>query len=347
MKPNSTSVRPRRGRRVLRTVLILLGVFILGFLAVGAYEYYRLQPAKHFQTPKVAVQPKGSSTPQLQQDVFNVLLLGSDARPGDTVFHTDSMMVVHVDLNKHQYSVLSLPRDTRVYVQGYGYTKLTSVNLLGDAKGGIDEGVRMTIQTVSDLTGLTINYYAMTNYSGLQAMVNALGGIDMNVPFRVVLTHPWYPQNKGKVITPGEHFLNGQMVAEVVHERDSLPQGDYSRQKLQEEAILGMARTALEPQNLPKLPAFVNSVPQFLVATNMSTEDMLSLALAVKSFDPNQVKYYQLQGASERLYDDVLRAYNDQIVLDPGEIRQVVEEFDPSATLPSSAAAMNSTGAAG
>ncbi|GAA3319164.1 hypothetical protein GCM10020331_024930 [Ectobacillus funiculus] len=104
------------------------------------------------------------------------------------------MIIVHVDLNKKEYHAMSIPRDTRVHLDGYGYTKLTSVQYIKQATEGTQQGVDAAIKAVSDLTGVPINYYVETNYEGLQALTDAVGGIHMNVPFDVKLTHSWYPE---------------------------------------------------------------------------------------------------------------------------------------------------------
>jgi len=62
-----------------------------------------------------------------------------------------------------------------------------------------------------------------------------------------------------------------------------------------------------------------------MIATNMSTSDMVSLGLAVKNFDPNkQVNYQQLQGVGESLYDDILKAKNDEIVIDQQQMQSII-----------------------
>ena len=94
-------------------------------------------------------------------------------------------------------------------------------------------------------------------------------------------------RKKNKVISTGTHSFDGKMVAEVVHERYSLASGEYGRQKLQEEALKGIAKKALSPNNITNLPSLVKSIPDFVIATNMSTQDMLSLGLAAKDFDPD------------------------------------------------------------
>ncbi|WP_042375084.1 LCP family protein [Neobacillus jeddahensis] len=312
--------------------LSILGVLILG-AAAFAYEYHELQPKNHFTTVPVVSTGKTNDkeapveTEEIKEPVFNLLLIGSDERKDSNIGHSDSMVLVHVDLNKHKYNAISIPRDTRVHLDGYGYTKLTSVQYIMQAKKGATKGIEAAVNAVGELTGVPINYYVETNYRGFQAMVDAVGGIDMEVPFDVKLTHPWYPENKDKVVNAGTHAFDGKMVTEVVHERYSLKNGEYGRQQLQEEALKGIAKKALDPSNITKLPSLVKSIPDFVVATNMSTSDMLSLGMAAKDFDPNtQLTYQQIPGHGETLYDDILKAKNSQIVIDQAQIDDIISK---------------------
>ncbi|XJZ27014.1 LCP family protein [Bacillota bacterium Lsc_1132] len=319
----------KKKKRVWKVAgLSILAAFILAGIGFG-YEYYQLQPKNHFKSVPVVNSGKSQNSveqtvKQLDSPVFNILLIGSDERKGQNIGHSDSMMLVHVDLSKNEFQAVSIPRDTRIHLDGYGYTKLTSVQYIMQAKKGAKQGVEAAVNAVSELTGVPINYYVETNYWGFQSMVDAVGGINMDVPFDVKLTHPWYPENANKVITTGTHSLGSKMVTEIVHERYSLQNGEYGRQQLQEEALKGIAKKALQPSNVTKLPSLIKSIPDYVLATNMSTEDMLSLGMAVKDFDPNkQLKYHQLRGSGQKLYDDILKAKNDQIVLDPKEIKRV------------------------
>ncbi|MDR4949839.1 LCP family protein [Neobacillus cucumis] len=309
----------------------ILSIFVIGIAAIG-YEYYQLQPKNHFSTvPVVGAKNTSGTTTKTVEDktpVFNVLLIGSDQRQGQKLGHTDSMILVHVDLNKHKYQAVSIPRDTRVHLDGYGYTKLTSVQYIKQATQGTQKGVEAAVAAVSEFMGVPINYYMETNYSGFQSMVDALGGIEMNVPFDVTLTHPWYEENKNKVIKAGSHSFDGKMVTEVVHERYSLKNGEYGRQQLQEEALKGIAKTALSPSKITKLPALVKTIPQFVLATNMTTSDMLSLGLSAKDFDPKtQLTYQQIRGEGKKLHDDILKANNYQIVISPEQVKAIAVNF--------------------
>jgi polyisoprenyl-teichoic acid--peptidoglycan teichoic acid transferase len=138
------------------------------------------------------------------------------------------------------------------------------------ATNGAKKGVEEVVKAVVELTGVPINYYVESNYGSFQAMVDTVVGIEMNVPFYLKLTHPWYAENKNKVINAGTYSFDGNMVAEVVHERYSLASGEYGSQKLQEEALKGIAKKALSPNNITNLPSLVKSIPNFVIATNMS-----------------------------------------------------------------------------
>ncbi|MFC7393132.1 LCP family protein [Scopulibacillus cellulosilyticus] len=319
--------KPKKRRGILRTSLLVFFILILCATGAGAYEFHKLSPSNHFDNLTAIGNPNGNY--KQKSGVFNVLLIGSDARKGDSVGHTDSMILVHADLNKHKYYAMSIPRDTRIYLPGEGYTKLTSVQYISQINHGAKQGIIDTVKAVSNLTGVPINYYAETNYQGLESMVDAIGGIDMNVPFNVTLTHPWYKEDKNMTITAGTHELNGKMVTEIVHERDSVPGTDFGRQKLQSQALIAIAKKVMQPANITKLPALAQSMSKFLVATNMSTEDMVSIGLGVKSdFHPDkQIHYLQANGSSQVMFDDVLKADNDEFILDSNQLNTTVEKY--------------------
>lgn len=314
----------------------LLGLIIVGTTALG-FEYQQLQPKNHFKTIPVMAGGNGKTgekgkaggtgetqSPKQQTNsndpAFNILVMGSDEEQGETIGHSDTMMLVHVDLGKNQVNAVSIPRDTRVYLDGYGYTKLTSVQYILQANHGPSQGIKQAVQAISELTGVPVNYYVETNFAGLQSMVDAMGGIQLNVPMDVTINN--------QVVKTGIHYFDGQKVLALVRERYSQANGDYGRQQLQLETLKGIAKEALSPANMPKLPSLINSVSKYMIGTNMSTSDMLSLGLAMKNIDPNrQVHYLQLQGTEESMYDDILKAKNDEIVIDPQQMKNMIGEY--------------------
>jgi polyisoprenyl-teichoic acid--peptidoglycan teichoic acid transferase len=305
-----------------------LGIIIVAVAALG-FEYYQLQPANHFKnipvvnsgtagTTGTTGKTKQQSNPK--DPNFNILIMGSDERPGQTVGHSDTMLLAHVDLGKNQINAISIPRDSRVHLDGYGYTKLTSVQYILQATKGSKAGIEGAVKAISDFTGVPINYYVETNFEGLQSMIDTMGGIQMNVPTDVKIGN--------QVINAGSHYLDGKTVLSLARERHSLANGDYGRQQLQLEALKGIAKEALKPAKITKLPSLVNSLSKYMIGTNMSTSDMASLGLAMKDFNPNNnLKYQQLTGVGRTMYDDILKANNAQIVIDQGKMKNIVAEY--------------------
>jgi LCP family protein required for cell wall assembly len=100
-----------------------------------------------------------------------ILVLGSDARPGEAVdrARSDAIHIVGVDLRRHRASVIDIPRDSWVPIPGHGFDKINAAMAAG--------GVRRTIQTVEALAGIRFDYYAITSFPGLKSMVDDIGGL--------------------------------------------------------------------------------------------------------------------------------------------------------------------------
>lgn len=316
-------------RKKRKTLLYVLLTLLLIGGGTGIYAYQKFLPENYFKNVSVVTQPAEASEAKPKSGVFNVLIMGTDQRPEDPAGHSDSMILLHMNLDKKQYNAVSIPRDTRVYVKDYdAYTKLTSVQyIVQSEKNSLDAGVKAAAQAVSDLTGVPIHYYAETTYWGLRDIIDSLGGIDINLPYDVEITHSWIPQNHGKIVEAGKQHLDGTMAVEVARERHAVAEGEFGRQQLQEKVLLSVADAVLEPQNIVKLPKFVKLLPDVVPATNMTQTDVLSLGLALKSFKPEQLEYHQLPGEYQTEYDDMLENYNNQLVVDPEEIKELVKEY--------------------
>lgn len=316
-------------RKKRKTLLYVLLTLLLIGGGTGIYAYQKFSPGNYFKNVSVVTQPAEASEAKPKSGVFNVLIMGTDQRPEDPAGHSDSMILIHMNLDKKQYNAVSIPRDTRVYVKDYdAYTKLTSVQyIVQSEKNSLDAGVKAAAQAVSDLTGVPIHYYAETTYWGLRDIIDSLGGIDIKLPYDVEITHSWIPQNHGKIVEAGKQHLDGTMAVEVARERHAVAEGEFGRQQLQEKVLLSVADAVLEPQNIVKLPKFVKLLPEVVPATNMTQTDVLSLGLALKGFKPEQLEYHQLPGEYQTEYDDMLENYNNQLVVDPEEIKELVKQY--------------------
>ena len=194
-----SSKKKRKNKKRWRLVGITAGLIAVIVGSAAGIEYARLNPIYHFS--HLLTISGGSSTVTLHNGEFNLLLLGVDSRTPNSPARSDTIMLVHVNLIKHEYDILSIPRDSRVEIPPYGMTKITHANYLGDLKNGTPlGGIKLASQVVSNFTGLPINFYAEINHFGLQSLVDSIGTVRVYVPFNVPIINAWYPDLNGKTI---------------------------------------------------------------------------------------------------------------------------------------------------
>ena len=181
--------RPRRGwspRRiafwtVLAVIMVLIVWTVAGYFSVrsGVSDANaRLQRV----APGIGsvLKPGGGL---LMNNAANTLLIGTDHSENgqagrSTDEHSDSLMVLHTDPKSHRLVFLSLPRDLRATIPGYGSAKINAAMQLG--------GPKLAIRTVEDFTGLPINHVVIVDFGSFVQLIDAVGGIDVNVPENIL-----------------------------------------------------------------------------------------------------------------------------------------------------------------
>jgi LCP family protein required for cell wall assembly len=180
---------------------------------------------------------------------INVLLLGIDAGVGRMTYLTDTMIVVSLDTVGETVSLLSLPRDLVDVPLPDGRRfdgKLNS--LLAHARrnpaafpGSSGEGHDVLLAAVSEMTGLQVDYYARVDLGGFVAVVDALGGIEVDVPRALCdPTYDEYGFSRGFSISAGRHKLNGHQALAYARVRKSAGESDFTRQARQQEILSGI-----------------------------------------------------------------------------------------------------------
>jgi polyisoprenyl-teichoic acid--peptidoglycan teichoic acid transferase len=146
-----------------------------------------------------------------------VLVLGSDARPGETIARAraDSIHLIGINPRRGAASVLGFPRDSWVPIPGFGSGKINSAMVYG--------GPELMVRTVEALTGIKIDYYLLTSFGGLRSMVDAVGGITVDVPYAMS------DHFSGANFRPGRQRLSGKEALALSRNRKDTPNGDFSR----------------------------------------------------------------------------------------------------------------------
>jgi LCP family protein required for cell wall assembly len=203
--------------------------------------------------PSPTPSPSPTATPAVGR--INVLILGVDAGVGRNTYLTDTMIVASLDPVARTVSLLSFPRDlVDVPLPGGGAFSGKINSLLSYARrnpaafpGSSGDGHDVLMAAFGEMTGLQIDYYAQVNLGGFVAVVNALGGIEVNVAR--AFCDPLYDEygfTKGFAITAGRHELNGNQALAYARIRKANGESDLTRQARQQEVLSGIRDRVVE-----------------------------------------------------------------------------------------------------
>jgi polyisoprenyl-teichoic acid--peptidoglycan teichoic acid transferase len=266
-----------------RAAAFLIVVALGSWIAVGALMV---------DVPRVSAQ---TSAPPIQvghtQDAsftsgfdgkrpFYVLAIGSDARPGvcEPVERclADSIHLIGVNPREGAASILGFPRDSYVNVPGVGTRKINDSLFYG--------GPELVVQTVEELVGVKVDYYLLTSFWGLRHMVNAIGGIEVEIPYGIGASANL------PAMAAGSQHLDGQLALALARNRKGTPNGDFSRSENQ--GLLLMAALEKLRKDVRKDPL---SLFTWLVAgmthiqTDLPASEVFHLAVASLSIEPRNV----------------------------------------------------------
>lgn len=212
----------------------MAGLITAAWLTIGRPD--PLSGETWFRVEQVTGAASYTATPQ--QPLF-FLVVGNDFRPnGPGGQRGDSIHLVGVNPVLGTATVLGFPRDLAVPIPGSGTDKINAAMQLG--------GLELTTQTVSQLVGVDIPYAVTTDFDGFIAMIDEMGGIDVNIP--MAMNDP----NAGSDFQPGPRHLTGDEALRFSRDRYSLPNGDIGRSENQGLLIISALAT-LQAQGSPPM----------------------------------------------------------------------------------------------
>jgi LCP family protein required for cell wall assembly len=240
--------------------------------------------------PMVSV-PRGSVT---------IALLGSDKRPNDTAYRTDTIILVNVNPNPPAATVLSVPRDLWVYIPGYEFNKINVADERGEFSRFPGGGAGLIKQTIEYNLGIHVDYYARIDFAGFMKIVDTLGGIDViaNCPLEDIF--PDDPITENPTITgtisipkPGVVHLDGKHALWYARSRETTSDWDRSlRQQRVLHAIWNKANQQGVIARLPELWSDLSSTAK----TDLKLNDIIWLATIGARLDPTRIKGRALDG---------------------------------------------------
>lgn len=224
----------------------------------------------------------------------NIMVLGVDRRSGDTG-RSDTLFVTMLDTSRNQAALLSVPRDTLVSIPGHGWDKVNHAY----AYGGHD----LSRKTLENFLGIQINNYVLVDFQGFIKLVDAIGGVDIDVEKPMQYADPYDGEN-GLVINlqPGRQHMDGTTAIQYVRYRDE--EGDIGRVARQQKFMKAVFAKLRSTSLLTRAPEIARTLYQS-IETDLSVTDLASLLVtfAKNVSGTSQLETAMVQGSPAYLDD--------------------------------------------
>lgn len=244
---------------------------------------------------------------------LTILVMGVDARPGSAIdigVRPDALMVLRLDPVAQTCKGLAIPRDSYVELPGYGMTKINHALMLG--------GIPYEQLVVEQYLGITIDHYALIDFTGFASLVDAVGGITIEVP----------PELASPAVEAGTQTITGEQA--LLHARyRGGPDGDFGRIKRQQQIMRGLIAAADGRDLLSEANRLLTSL-QDHIRTDMDIEQLVSLATTYQEqcdFDGLQMDQIPGEVVYGPLIDPLFNLPLSYVVSDPRDVQTAVEDL--------------------
>ena len=237
---------------------------------------------------------------------FYMLLMGTDGSAerdesgdfGDS-YRTDSIMLARIDPVNKKVTLVSLHRDTMIdYGDEYGVNKLNAAHVFG--------GPELSVKTVSKLAGVDISHYAEINFDGFREIVDALGGVEVDVPMTID------DEDAGGHLDAGLQTLNGDqalILCRARHAYDEIGPGDEYRAANQRLVMAAIAKKLLSA-DVATMASTVQTLSKY-VTTDLGVTDIIGLAQNMQGLDPSTDIYSAMEPTTSKYVDGVWYEVNN------------------------------------
>lgn len=288
--------KSRKKKNWIFIPLSIILIFILGSGIYLLYKGYKVGKDVGFNfSPGNIIEKK--KDPELKKDstgtYTNILLVGIDTRENTKLLNTDVIIVASYNYKTKDIVMISTPRDfyAQVNPDRVGFAKINSAYSINEGKQA-GNGLPVLQSIVEDITGMEIQYYAMINFEGFVELIDAVGGVYINVENS--FTDYRYPLGTGYQTVSfkaGPQLMDGETALKYSRSRHSQQNGegsDFARARRQQRVIDAFKDVLLSTDTLlnpTKIMALLTSVQDNLQISEFSLEDVQAGINILKSFD--------------------------------------------------------------
>lgn len=284
----------RRAKIILCVALVPLVLIGIGLIAGGLYLNNvegKVNRVDAFNQIPEASRPQKDAAAGAAQ---NFLLLGSDTRdPSNTGgSRSDTIIVLHLNKDQSAAQLISIPRDTWVHIPKSANGKYGNTDSKINASYAWG-GVPLVVQTVESYTGVRIDHVALIDFSGFKEVVDALGGVNIDVETSFTSTHALSGPGGVRHFNKGPQLMDGAAALDYARERYSFKDGDFARIRHQQQVIKAILDKAASGGMLSS-PAKLND---FLKATadTVSVDkglNLIDMAMQLRHLRSGNLHFY-------------------------------------------------------
>lgn len=271
--------------KIWKWILIVIGLFIVADVALFGKMYFDAKKSAN-STYKQVKTNKLRNTPDLNNGKpFTVLILGTDTGEYGRTYQgrSDTMMLAAVSPKEKKTTLVSIPRDTKVAIPGYGYN-----NKINAAYSY--EGTKGAVNIVQSYLDVPVDYYVEMNMKGLEELSAAVGPVKVENDLEFT--------NLNKTFKKGTVTIDKDNILAYTRMRYEDPRGDYGRQLRQRMVLEALVKKIATIGSVTKYQSILNAISSNM-KTNLTFDDMKAIATKYSSaFDIEQV---QLQGESQMI----------------------------------------------
>lgn len=302
---NRAPAQKKRGGGKLKYVLVaVLALVLVGAGAAFAY-YQNIEGNLHAGLDQKDLEKYLVET-DLTNEPFYMLLMGTDGsseREEDESFggsfRTDSIILARIDPVNKKVSMVSIHRDTMVDMGEYGQQKVNAAHAFG--------GAALSVKTVSDFAGVDISHYAEINFDGFRDIVDALGGVEVDVPVEI------NDEDAGGHLDAGLQTLNGEQALILCRSRNTYADSadpDSMRAANQRLVLSAIAEKILS-SDVATIANSVTAISKY-VTTDLDVSDIIGLAQAMRGMDTSTDFYTAMDPVTNKLIGDGWYTYSNE-----------------------------------
>jgi LCP family protein required for cell wall assembly len=315
--------------------LVLVAILVTGMAASAWYINEQFNGMHQVSTPppEVSISETGGATNRLvdttaarehvaqltddnpalaevPDDSVAILVMGVDAREGEPIdvkVRADSLSVVVLDRGDGSCRMLSIPRDTRIGLPGYGKSKINAALSIG--------GIKYQTNVVEQMLGIEIDHYALVDFSGVTKAVDAIG--------RIIVTNDAAFSIDGIDYAEGTLALDGQEALMYARYRGG-PDGDFGRQHRQQQVVRAILSKAASLDVVTAVPELLSTVEGH-VRTDLGPGEIVDLGQEFRSScTAETLETAGLEGNISDSYDEIMEEELSFVHIDQEEIERKV-----------------------